>query len=69
MLHDTKWSADAIVIAGFRARLDQLDSDWPDLDGEFFDLERAEPPLDKDAMLVEALRLHWVNWTRPELAA
>jgi hypothetical protein len=69
MLHDAKWTADAIVIAGFRARLDQLDGDWPDLDGEYFKLERAEPRLDDEAMLVEALRQHWTHWTKPELAA
>jgi len=68
MLHDTHWSGDAVVVAGFRARLDELNKDWPDLDVEYFSLERAQPPLGKDAMLVEALRRHWVNWTKPEAA-
>jgi hypothetical protein len=66
MLHDTHWSGDAVVIAGFRARLDQLDRDWPDLDVEYFNLERVQPPMDDGAMLIEALRCHWKNWTAPE---
>jgi len=60
-LRDAHWTEDASTLAGFRDRLERLNTDWPDLDGEYFDLERAEPPLDEGAMLAEAMRRHWAD--------
>jgi hypothetical protein len=52
---------EAGVVGDFSRRLGKLDDDWPVLDGEYFDLERADPPREAGAMLVEALRRHWID--------
>jgi hypothetical protein len=60
-LREASYSHEAGVVGDFSGRLGKLDADWPDLDAEYFSLERSDPPLEEDAMLIEALRRHWIN--------